>query len=163
MALWPIAKGGALMGRLADIERATAVATGRFDGEVLKWLQGGFQALLRSEGAVTLESCLHLPTTTGRMRLARRNAALVDVAALIDDAPTPWVLANEVSRELDRFLQSGPWRFWREQAEPPAEASRLRAALFRLAKSNGGRSLSAKQINRILRDAFPAGNVRGRV
>ena len=134
------------------IECAAKLAAGGADPSTLEWLREGFAAWARSDGAVSLERCLHLPGTATRARLMRRNLWL-QVASKAIDAPEGWANASQLSAELERFLLRGPWRTWSTLENPPIDASDLRTALFYFSKTNKGETLSPKQIHRLLRHA----------
>lgn len=128
---------------------ATRFASGDRSKEVLDALQAGFVTWARAGGTLSLERALRLPTTPGRARRLQRDFWLRKVADLMGE-PTPWLASVAVVRELDQFLTRGPWRVWRDLSAPPTEASELRTALFWLAKSNGGRSITPRQVSRIV-------------
>lgn len=94
-----------------------------------------------------------LPATPKKMALMRRNFYLAEAAQQID-CESSWQGAVILASELDKFLSRGNWRSWRELAAPPPEASRLRAALFHVAKAHAGRQLSPKQVDRIVGHVF---------
>lgn len=121
--------------------------------DVLRHFQAAFGGYLRAEGKVPLERCLHLPTTPVRLRLAQRDVWLLRAAELIEET-TAYSTAQAVAKELDTFITCGPWRLWRDRHEPPAGAIPLRAALFFVARFNGGRGLSAKQVARVIGHRF---------
>lgn len=139
-----------MTGPAADpFELIERFATGVADFDSLQWLQRGLQAWIRCEGSVPIERCLHLPRTGKQLRRLRRDQAIRDAGRLLD-APTAYALAQEIAKELDQFIERGPWRHWRELGAPPDQHSKLRAALFTVAKCNEGESLSVKQLQRIL-------------
>lgn len=136
----------------AAIECAAKLAAGGADPSTLEWLHRGFDAWAKAGGEISLERCLHLPATPTRGRLMRRNL-WIQVASNLIDVPEGWANASQLSAELERFLFRGPWPTWRDSKNPPLEASDLRTALFHVAKTNNGESLSPKQIHRLLRHA----------
>lgn len=139
---------------------AARLAGGIADAEVIDWWRRGWTAYLNAQGELPLERCLQMAGTTAtRMRLLARNNWLAIAAAQL--APTtPWFTAVELAEELDKFVERGPWAAWRELSSPPTDASQLRTALFHVARALNGRSMSARQIHRILcSDAFSPVNV----
>lgn len=134
---------------LQGIKFATHIANGRQDDSASRWLQNGFAAWLRCGGALPLHQCLALPSTESKLKRSKRDQWIVVAAALID-ARNDWAAANELAIELDRFITRGPWRAWRDANAVPHDASRLRAALFHIAVSNGGKSLSTRQFQRVI-------------
>lgn len=58
--------------------------------------------------------------------------------------------ASSLAREYYTFLNRGQWCDWRELSAAPEGVSRLRTALFNAAKAGNGKSLSMKQIWRIV-------------
>lgn len=105
---------------------------------------------LASGGTVPIERCARLPATPGALRNATRDFWLRRAAELVEPGKPAFTQAHPVARELDSFLSRGMWRAWQEFPTPPANASQLSAALFRVAKFNGGESLSARHIARII-------------
>lgn len=136
----------------AAIECAANLAAGGADPTTLHWVQKGFAAWAASGGDIPLERCLRLPATPTRRRLMRRNLWIL-VASNLVEGPEGWANATQLAAELERFLSRGPWLAWRDLSNPPLDASDLRTALFHVAKTNNGESLSPKQIHRLLRHA----------
>ena len=134
---------------LASIEFASRIARGQHDEHAHQWLQKGFAAWLRCSGTVPLHQCLALPSSESKLERSRRDQWIVTAAACID-ARSAWSAANELAAELERFITRGPWRVWCDAKCPPADASQLRSALFYIASANDGKSLSAKQIHRVI-------------
>lgn len=129
------------------LELVSRFAAGDTSSEVLQHMQGGFSAWVRAGATVPLERCLKLPNTPKRARLLQRDHWLCEVVRLLDEGST-WAASVAVARELDVFLTRGPWRVWQDLSAPPDEASSLRAALFYLAKANGGRSITPRHVSR---------------
>ena len=107
------------------------------------------QSWVRDDGALSLQRHLGLPTRPAGLRRLRRDGYLVDAAREIE-ADGKWFGAVELERQLSAFVSRGPWRSWREYESPPAEASRLRRALFYAVRFGDGETLSAKQLVRIV-------------
>ena len=131
------------------IELLARVAAGSFDALALNWVRRGMAVYMRAGGAVQLELCLGLPNTTKRRQLIQRNAWLAEAAKHMPNA-SYWMVAVELAAKLDSFLSRGPWNAWRHLPGPPSDASKLRTALYQVAKANNGKSLSAKQIYRVI-------------
>jgi hypothetical protein len=91
-----------------------------------------------------------MPRGNARFRLAQRNYWLAEVARATDGVSSQWGGAVAISKELDTFIARGAWRAWKELQDPPAGTSTLRVALFYTAKFNDGKSLSSKQVSRVI-------------
>lgn len=135
------------------MELALRVAAGHFNEAVLDRLRIGFATFVDAGGAVPLERCLRLPTSTRLFRLTQRDRWLIEVARATDGAK-PWTKSVAISKALQAFLTRGAWMAWRDLQDPPAGTSSLRVALFYTAKFNEGKGLSARQVNRIVGHAF---------
>lgn len=134
------------------------VAVARFvDGAAspseIEWLRNSLGAFLGSNGTVPLERCLHLPTTMAGWRKSRRDGWLVIAASLIDAAGST-TGSIRLETEWNTFLSRGPWQAWRDDSEPPSEATPLAVALFWATRFNRSESLSPKQIERIAGHIF---------
>ena len=132
---------------------ADRIAEGVFDEAGRQWLQRSYRAWLAAGGAVALETCLHLPTTKARLRLARRDQALVAAAREIA-ASSPWAGARALAEELDRYATRGGWLTWRALAAPPPGCSRLRIEMHRALRLNDGECLSAMHLFRIVQHVW---------
>ncbi|WP_395055720.1 hypothetical protein [Polaromonas sp.] len=144
---------------LQAIEFATRCAGGRDGESEARWLRNGLEAWLRGGCTKSLERCLHLPSTEAERKRMLRNFWIAKAAAQMP-ASSEFAQAKELEREFNNFLSRGPWREWRDIGEPPTEASKLRAALFHIARENRcGQSLSYKTFYRVLRDANCSGSV----
>jgi hypothetical protein len=129
------------------------LAAGECDAEVMRWLVPGASAWVRARGAVCMEQCLRLPTTAARLRRAERDYWLMQAARGIE-AAGPYSGAMALKAEIDKFLARGPWFAWRDLAEPPAGASKLRSAIFHAVKLNNGDGLSRRALQDIVGSAF---------
>jgi hypothetical protein len=111
----------------SPIELALRAAAGQFDGEVLAWVSGAFQAHVRAAGAVALEACLRLPATSRAYRLAARNACLIKAAKRVR-AITPWQRATGLHEACMSFER----RFvaWQPIGYAPSHASGIERDLF---------------------------------
>jgi|GEM_PF-6616982 len=125
------------------IELAAKMANGDFDHRVLRWAKKSFAVFVRNGATVPLGRCFGLPSAPQRWRLAKRNNWLIQAA---EEVPN----AHQLAYEYDTFLSRGPWLAWRDLSAVPDGTSRLRTALFHAAKANKGKSLSRKQIWRIV-------------
>jgi hypothetical protein len=137
----------------SPIDHAARLAAGQADPDALLWLQQGLAEWIREDGAMRLERCLRLPTTPARLRLLQRDFWLFEAARALECASS-WHGAVQLAGELATFISRGPWRIWRNQPAPPDEASKLRRALFHVARLRGGRTLSEKQVYRIVGHVF---------
>lgn len=133
----------------AAIQYASRMARGLYDESGFVWLESALSLYLRCGGKISMDRCLGLPTSEGKLRLLQRNQWIAVAAGCIEAASAS-AAAGTLAVELDRFLSRGPWREWRHASDPPADASKLRCALFHIAKANEGESLSANQLHRIL-------------
>lgn len=132
---------------------AAQVARGSLDQTVTAWLSTAFAAWIRAGGDVPLERCLHLPAGQKKRQIVRRNA-WIRVAALCIEGSGVHYISLALEREMARFLTRGGWERWKGQALPPRTCSDLDAALFFVAKANGGKGLSARQLRRVLGHFF---------
>lgn len=129
------------------------VALGCPTPQSLEWLRRGFSVFLAAGGDVGLERCLRLPRTAAQLRIATRNLNLVRLAEIVD-AASERDRSIMVKRLLDNFLERGKWaQGWRSLPNPPSGATGTDAFLFYVARANDGRSLSARQIARVLASA----------
>jgi len=95
-----------------------------------------------------LEQLLLPPWRVRQLRLARRNAALFEVAlAMQPNMPT--LVAKQIAAVLRRYLEAG-WKRECDMPSLPAGEGALRVALHQLAKENGGRPLSWQHIYSLL-------------
>lgn len=142
------------MGTHSDdhLELAERVAAGALDAAAMRWVCQGFGAYLKAGGSVPLERCFGLATTPAKLRMTRRNAWLASAVLEVQGSSTSMRVASLVA-EYNRFL-GWQWRAWRELSEPPAGTSRLRHALFHIARANDGNSLSPRQVSRIVGHVF---------
>lgn len=131
------------------VQHASRLASGDVDAPTLAWVCDGVAVWIRACGALSLERCLRLPSTGRQMRKMRRDYWLAEAAKAVS-ARSTWLASVALETELRVFVSRGPWLVWREQANPPPDASQLRAALFHVAKEGDGHCLSARQIDRVL-------------
>jgi hypothetical protein len=131
------------------LEFAIRCAAGRMTEADHEWQRRGYAAWLNAGGVVSLERCLNLPVTANKICLHQRNTWLAECAAVVPCAQSER-LQDAVAGAYSTFLSRGPWRQWRTHANPPPDTSRLLEAMFHVARLNGGKALSAKQIGRVL-------------
>ena len=117
-------------------------------------LREGFLRWLDDSHTLSLERCLGLPATPAKRRDAMRAGWLCEAARYID-APNPTRGAELLLTEWNAFVSRGPWRFWRDDEHPPADAPRLDRALFYATKFNGGDTLSDRHLRRIVGHLCP--------
>lgn len=116
-------------------------------------LQRGYDTWLNAGGTIPLERCLGLPSTHNGLRKLRRDHWLRKAASLIDaDGSTTG--SQQLEAEWNRFLSRGPWVIWRDDAEPPVDATPLSTALFWATRYNRSESLTARHIARIAGHVF---------
>lgn len=120
------------------------------DWELLK---NGVDTWLNAGGALTLERAFGLPSTHTGLRKLRRDHWLCKAAALID-ADGSSTGSQKLEVEWNKFLSRGPWFIWRDDAEPPADATPLSKALFWATRYNRSESLTARHIARIVGHIF---------
>lgn len=128
---------------------AAKTAGGAVDLPVIAWLAAGFSAWIKAGGDVPLERCLHLPASSKRRQIVRRNAWVKAAAAYLQE-PNAYRASMVLERELLRFMTRGGWPRWMARMLPPDACSELDSALFFIAKANNGKALSARQLRRIL-------------
>lgn len=123
----------------------------------LRELRRAVRSFFRFEGQIPLTRILHMPASHAGFRKATRNEYLVQAAKLVHVPPG----ASGVDRLYcvwQVFVTRGPWREWRDDAEPPQDASDLQSALFYAtrytAERDGSRYLDARQLRRIVGHIF---------
>lgn len=135
------------------VARVVRLATGTATSADLSFVHHAAKAWLASNGDIPFERCLKLPTTPDAFRLMQRDAWICEAAKNIDRTGVhcgPEHLANQWAA----FISRGPWRDWRDDAEPPEWAAPLSRALFFASRFNRGESLGGRQISRIARQVF---------
>jgi hypothetical protein len=135
------------------LQAIVSFADGQFRDIDLALLQKGFDIYLNAEGAIPLERCLGIPSTHTGWRKLRRDSWLRRAALLInDDGITTG--SQKLKFEWDLFISRGPWNLWRDDAEPPPDATPLSEALFWATRLNRSESLTDRQIARIVGKIF---------
>lgn len=128
------------------------VLAGIITADGLAWLQAAFEQHDRYNGALSLERCLRIPSTSQRNR-EYRDHWLREAAAYLS-TEEPAARKHELATALHDFVSGHAWRVSRDLAAPPLQFTQLDRALWHVAKSmkgrRGGTCLSAKQVARIL-------------
>ncbi|MEO6321846.1 MAG: hypothetical protein ABIR56_14235 [Polaromonas sp.] len=135
------------------VARVVRLATGTATSSDLSFVHQAAKAWLASNGDIPFERCLKLPTTPDAFRLMQRNSWICEAAKNINVSGVhsgPMHLANQWAV----FISRGPWRDWRDDAEPPEWAAPLSRALFFASRFNRGESLGGPHIGRIARQVF---------
>ena len=139
------------MSDLVQLEFASRIADGRITPADLSHLQRGFATWIHADGAVSLERCLRLPNSRPALQRAQRDLWLRELARLMG-ASGLWLGPVAIEQQLNRFIERGPWRFWKKLQDPPPDSTSLDAATFRVLKCTGGRALSARHLSRVVGD-----------
>lgn len=135
------------------VARVVRLATGAATLADHAHVRRAAKAWLSSNGDVPFERCMRLPTTPDSFRRMQRDMWLCEAAKHIF-ADSPWDATVLLLHEWDRFLSRGPWRDWRDDADPPTWAEPLSLAFFYASRFNRGRSLGHRQVWRITRHVF---------
>lgn len=143
----PAARGTTPRQRGFDL--LAALTTDRMSRDAVDALWLAAQMWIATGGNIPMHRFLRLPSTGPKLKQATRNFWLNRAAQMVP-GPGPFQRACNLRRELETFTTRGPWRTWRDLAEPPEEASELRAALFWVLKNSAGEALSERQIYRVL-------------
>lgn len=145
----PAARGTTPRQRGFDL--LAALTTDRMSRDAMDALWLAAQMWLATGGKIPMHRFLRLPSTGPKLKQATRNFWLNRAARMVA-GDGPFQRACALQHELETFATRGAWRAWRDLAEPPVEASELRAALFWVLKHNDGSTLSARQIYRLVRE-----------
>lgn len=114
-------------------------------------MRNALQAMRRDAGnGPTLERRLQLPATAKKWHNAQRDRSLNRAALQLDQAVGIEQLCRSLAEAWARFVTRGPWSAWRDDGEPPADGSPLNVALFYATKFNGRKTLSERQLARLL-------------
>lgn len=132
------------------MDRLARIAAAVYEPSDLEWLSAVIARWIRVGGAVSIDRVMRVPTTPKKRMKARRDYWLLEAAKTLPTSSS-YTLSHSLAREFEVFLTRGVWHVWRQLEEPPPEASRLRAALFHVARATGGATVSAKTIERVLR------------
>lgn len=138
---------------LDAVARVVRLATGTATTSDHSFVHQAAKAWLASNGDIPFERCLKLPTTPDAFRLMQRNSWICEAAKNIN---VSGVHSGPVhlSQQWAVFISRGPWRDWRDDAEPPSWAAPLSRALFFASRFNRGECLDKRQIARIARQVF---------
>ena len=137
--------------RLRGVDLLDALTMDRMSRDAVDALWLAAQMWIGCGGKTPMHRFLRLPSTGPKLALATRNFWLNRAARMVAGDGS-FQRACALQHELETFATRGAWRAWRDLAEPPAEASELRTALFWALKHNSGRTLSERQIYRLLRE-----------
>ncbi len=135
------------------MDRVARVASGCLLSSDLKWLSDAFSSWVKADGDIPLERCLHLPTTQTAMRLMKRDRWICEAISLLPEREV-WPASTRLAAEWNEFIARGPWRFWRGESDPPADAAPLSRCLFYATSHNRSASVGEKQICRIAGHLF---------
>jgi hypothetical protein len=135
------------------VARIVRLASGKASSEDLRFLGMAARTWIDSDGEITFERCMRLPTTPDAFRCMQRDRWLCEAAGRLGGA-SAWAMSCAVSDQWAVFVARGPWREWRDDADPPKHASPLSCALFYASHFNRGNSLGARQVHRIVRHVF---------
>jgi len=83
-----------------------------------------------------------------RRRLARRDAALIEIVGLMRSRSETQAI-EDAAGEIRRYVGNA-WPRERALSAPPVAASRLRAALWQFANANNGDDIGRERIRQIL-------------
>lgn len=146
----------AIAGELLDRDPmacAVRMASGRpTDADIKLWSKAT-RTWIESSGEIPLERCMHLATTQNVFRMMQRDRWICEAAKQIPKT-SAWTVSDRLADEWDEFITRGPWRLWRDDSDPPADASPLSRCLFYASRYHRGNALSAKQIGRKIGHIF---------
>lgn len=132
------------------MQPALAFLAGDRSTDVLDALADGMRRWAAQEGAgdaMPVNRYVGLPASPCKTRRALRDAILRDAAVLLD-APTPWLRACTLADRC-RLFELRRWPAWRHLEAPPLRASALEVLLFE-ARQFGVVMLSARRIHDLL-------------
>lgn len=133
---------------------AVRFRSGKPTANDLDCMARAMQAWMSGKGDVSLERCLRLPNTPESFRSMERDHWLCEAAKHFKTLGS-WPASIKLADEWAAFISHGPWRLWRDDCDPPADASSLSRCLFYATRCNRGRSVGERQVNRIIRHTFP--------
>lgn len=144
----------------AAVARVVRLASGTATADDHAAIARAARVWMDSNGDVAWERCLGLPTTPDAFRRMQRDAWLAKAAAHLE-MPTEWngsawKAAAKLADEWSEFLSRGPWRDWRDDAEPPPWVTPFSRALFFASRLNRAASLGAREVHRRTRHVFEA-------
>ncbi len=131
-----------------ELIRAHRVASDSLEREDIDWLKKGFTAFLASEGKVSLERCLRLPTNERALRRARRDHWLRRAWLQLGAGLSSWRRSELLAAEVRRF-HSAKWPRWAGREHAPTGISALDEALFEAFRSHERVPVTAMQLHNI--------------
>jgi hypothetical protein len=140
-----------------ELVRAHRVASDSLEREDIDWLKKGFRAFLASEGKVSLERCLRLPTNDRALRRARRDQWLRRAWLQLGESMSSWRRSEVLASEVRRF-HSAKWPRWSSLEHAPMGASSLDEALFEAFRSHERVPATAMQLHNIAGHCLEAGH-----
>lgn len=127
----------------------------------IEWFGAAADTYSYNRGRLSFDRCLGLRTSAKSWERTERDLAVVRAAKVLN-LTRDMHHCHQLRQVWERFLRSAEWRAWRDDAAAPACAETFQKHLFIASRftlnRDGGRSLSAKQIQRLL-DKFSSGNV----
>lgn len=129
------------------------LASGKPNASDLVRLSLAARTWIDSNGDIPFERCLRLPTTPNDFRLMQRDQWICQAVKLLPEG-SAWTASTRLAGEWSEFLARGPWRLWRDDSDPPADASPLSRCLFYASRHNRGKCIGDKQISRIVGHVF---------
>lgn len=127
-----------------------ALTSGKPSREAYEGLWLASQLWINGGGVMPMQRYFGLLGTGASLAKATRDVWVRKAAKAMDPCTTPFAQSHELAGQLDQFSTRGPWRTWCKAEHPPAEASKLRQALFYVLKFSDGKPISAQTIYRAL-------------
>ena len=130
---------------------ARRVASGDFSVEVCARLRDGFSAWTSAKGAVSLEQCLRLPSTSAQIARNERDQHIY-AAWLLTSGASTWQKSVALQAVLNKFVRY-TWPDWNRNKGPRPGSSEIYGHLYNaiLAMDSDPDKVpeSAKQIDNI--------------
>ncbi len=119
------------------------------------------KAWVKSNGEVSMERALKLPTTPEKHRQSQRDRWLVEAIKLLPEYHLPrseksnQAVIDRLELEWKEFVcRSAMWRLHRDNGEPPRDTAPFLRCLFFATSLNRGEALGGKQIKRHVGHVF---------